>query len=86
MSDNNSEVTSQKIASLLIDLLYLPNGYTITTLFGKGNEATDLEAMTLWVESQINEIDTENAVLRLKRIARTRKSCSEVKGGKHVSS
>jgi beta-lactamase class D len=68
MSENRL-TTSQEIASLLMNVVQLPSGHTYISLFGNGDESTDLEAMTFWVESHLLEIDAAEVVQRLQNLA-----------------
>ncbi|GAV21147.1 hypothetical protein MMIC_P2127 [Mariprofundus micogutta] len=70
MKSNNK--TSRKIAKLLIEIIYIPNGHTVQSLFGDGSEASDLDAMTFWVESNINEINAQDTIQRLQHITRSK--------------
>jgi len=81
MFEANAKTKSREIAELLIDSLLLPNGHTVKSLFGNGDEASDLEAMTSWVEAHLNEADANDTLLRLKNISQG----SNVHGDQHAS-
>lgn len=53
------------IASLLMCAMGIPDDRSLVAVFGHGKEASNLEAITGWVESHMDEIDAEKTISRL---------------------
>lgn len=69
------------IASLLMQALSIPEGRSLVSVFGCGSEASNLEAITTWVESHMNEIDAEETILRLASMTAQRSSADDYQEG-----
>jgi len=85
MPDMNLVQKSREIAALLINVVQLPNNQSFTSIFGKGDEASDLEAMTNWVNSNMHEIDAEEAIQRLSRITSLKQATNKAHGDDYAS-
>jgi len=61
---NSSESNARQIAALLMQILHLPKDDSLVPSFGTGQETNNLDAITLWVECHLHEIDDSDATLR----------------------
>jgi len=59
------KASAQDIALLLMQVLGIPHGRTLVAFFGQGYEESNLEAITVWVESNMHEIDPDETFNRL---------------------
>jgi len=76
-----TQSNARQIASLLMQILHLPEDNSLVPLFGTGHEENNLDAITQWVETQLHEIDDIEVTLhRLQKKHATFKA-----GGCHAS-
>jgi len=62
---NDSHPTNAgQIASLLMQILHLPEDNSLVSLFGTGHEENNFDAITHWVERHLHEVDDKEATLR----------------------
>ena len=72
---HKSGTKAKHIASLLMHAMNIPDDRSFVTVFGRGDEASNLEAITAWVESHMHEIDADEAIQRLEWMNMSATSC-----------
>ncbi|RMH45866.1 MAG: hypothetical protein D6694_04075 [Gammaproteobacteria bacterium] len=66
---HKAQPKAKYIASLLIQVLHIPEDGSLVPVFGCGHESSNHEAITFWVETKIDEIDAEEVIFRLEQMA-----------------
>jgi len=61
---NSPQASARQIADLLMQQRHLPKDNSLVQLFGTGHEATNLDAITMWVECHLHEVDDKEATLQ----------------------
>ena len=62
-----------RIVDYLITILRIPEGNHLVMFFGSGNERSNREAINNWVTSILHEFDSDEAEMRLEKLARRAK-------------
>jgi len=58
-----------RIASYLMQALHIPNGNHLILFFGTGHEVNNRQALIHWIEIHLDEINPDDAEIRLKELA-----------------
>jgi len=72
---------AKQIALLLMNAMDIPDDRSLVTVFGCGDETSNLEAVTAWVESHMHEIDADEVIQRLEW---TNMSAATCRGGTYA--